>query len=285
MTKAISTFIIVLLFSSCLKKRGTNVQDTNQFLTEKAIFSKAVQDSFVVSVQLPESYYKEKNVNYPCVYLLDANFHFPTLASAIKQYEKGGLLPPMILVGIGYKSFKLMDSLRVRDYLFPAALASDEMNAIGGGKNFDKFIKNELIPSIDSTYRTNKTNRSLLGHSFGGYFSLFSLLNQTETKNSTFKNFTSASPSLWYNNFYMNRLVNKLQEKPYKDTLNIYLTVGGLENDEWNIQPVNKIGQAIRQSNTKDINFQYKVFSELDHMDVSTISFLKSLQTFYSSNR
>src|SRR6185295_4865983 len=100
------------------------------------VYSKAVQDSFVISIQLPEQYDKDSLQNYPTVYMLDANFHFPILAATVKQYEKGGLLPPIILVGIGYKSFELMDSLRVRDDLYPAALASDEITAIGGGQKF-----------------------------------------------------------------------------------------------------------------------------------------------------
>jgi predicted alpha/beta superfamily hydrolase len=230
---------------------------------------------------LPEGYDIDRNTNYPVVYLLDANFHFPALAPAIKQYEKGGLLPHIILVGIGYKSFQPMDSLRVRDYLFPAGLPSGDLNAAGGGQNFDRFIKDELLPGIDSTYRTDKTNHSLLGHTFGGYFSLYSLLNQAATNGRTFKNFAAASPSLWYNNSYLKQLAGKLKIRSNTNTLNIYMTVGGRENDERNIQPVRPLGQDITKENIKGINFQYKVLSELGHLDVANIPFIKSLQSFY----
>jgi predicted alpha/beta superfamily hydrolase len=129
----------------------------NNLTEEFTLYSNAVQDSFVISVQLPEDYYKDSIANYPVVFLLDANFHFPMLAATVRQYEKGELLPPLIL-GIGYKSFQLMDSLRVRDYMYPAALPSDEMNASGSGKKFDKFITTQLIPYIDSNFKTNKSN-------------------------------------------------------------------------------------------------------------------------------
>ena len=101
----ILTASLSVLFLSCSQT------DKKQLLSEVSknswtVYSEAVQDSFVISVQLPEEYGKDKNVKYPTVYMLDANFHFPILAATAKQYEKAGMLPPIILVGIGYKSFK-----------------------------------------------------------------------------------------------------------------------------------------------------------------------------------
>ncbi len=249
------------------------------------VYSKAVQDSFVISVQLPEEYNNDVKVNYPTVYMLDANFHYPILASAVKQYEKAGMLPPMILVGIGYKSFQLMDSLRNRDYLYPAALPSDEINAVGGGQKFNDFISNQLIPYIDSNYKTNKTNRSLLGHSFGGYFTLYALLNQAENNKKVFANFAAASPSLWYSKFYLNQLPDKLKSRKTTDTLNVFATVGGLENTEWDITPGMKLSENIVNAKLKAVIFQHKVYSNLGHMDVSAITFIQALQTFYNKEQ
>src|SRR5438105_7714894 len=132
------------------------------------------------------------------------------MSSIYEQYQFVEMLKPSILVGIGYKSFQLMDSLRVRDYLFPKALPSDELITEGGGQNFKEYITHQLIPKIDSEYRTQKNKRALLGHSLGGYFVLYALLNQLENKTSDFNTFVAASPSLWYNNFYMKQLSENL---------------------------------------------------------------------------
>ena len=269
---------IVLFACSPSAKQDANSNSLNK---EFSIYSNTIEDSFFISVQLPVDYYKNPTAKYPTVYVLDANFHFPMLASVIRQYEKGGMLPPIILVGIGYKSFKLMDSLRVRDYMYPAALPSDEMNAVGGGKNFADFLTNQLVPNIDSNYNSEKSNRALLGHSFGGYFSLYAILNQIENNKTVFKNFGSASPSLWYNNFYLNQLTKKLMTRNNRDTLNIFMTVGGLEDSTWNISPVRKLGNDILNADIKDIKFQSKVYSDLGHIDVATITFTKALQRFY----
>jgi len=276
-----------LIASISLLSFSCSQADKKQLATEIAknnwtVYSTAVQDSFVISVQLPEGYGKDSSVNYPTAYMLDANFHFPILAATVKQYEKAGMLPPIILVGIGYKSFQLMDSLRNRDYLYPAALPSDEINAVGGGQKFNDFISHQLIPGIDSSYRTSKTNRSLLGHSFGGYFTLYALLNQTENNKPVFTNFAAASPSLWYSNFYLNQLPDRLKSRTTTDTLNVFATVGGLENTEWDIIPGKKLSENMVNAKLKEVKFQHKVYSNLAHMDVSAITFIQALQTFYN---
>jgi uncharacterized protein len=275
---------ISMLFLSC--SQADKIQLAPEVASNNwTVYSTAIQDSFVISVQLPEEYVKDKSVKYPTVYMLDANFHFPILAATVKQYEKAGMLPPIILVGIGYKSFQLMDSLRNRDYLYPAALPSDEINAVGGGQKFNDFISNQLIPYIDSSYKTNKTNRSLLGHSFGGYFTLYALLNQTENNKTVFTNFAAASPSLWYSKFYLNQLANKLKNRGITDTLNVFATVGGLENTEWDIIPGTKLSESFVNANLKAVKFQHKVYSNLGHMDVSGITFIQALQTFYNKEQ
>ncbi|GAB3167143.1 alpha/beta hydrolase [Telluribacter humicola] len=282
--KTIHLILLAISITACSNsdKKGIDTKSLNQ---EFSIYSSAVKDSFYVSVQLPENYYRDSTANYPTVYVLDANFHFPMLASVIKQYEKAEMLPPIILVGIGYKSLRQMDSLRVRDYMYPASLPSDEMNAVGGGKSFHDFIANQLVAYIDTNYNTQKNNRSLLGHSFGGYFSLYALLNQIDSSKSVFKNFASASPSLWYNDFYLNQLTDKLTNRNNRDTLNIFMAVGGLEDSTWNIAPVRELGNSILSADIKDIEFQYKVYSDLAHMDIATVTFTKALQAFYKQDK
>lgn len=247
----------------------------------QATYSKAVNDSFYVQTQLPLEYVDSTTKHYPVVVILDGNFHFPMLAASVHQYEKAGLLPPVILVGVGYRSFKEMDSLRVRDYLYPAALPSDELNAPGGGERFRQFLSQELVPSIDSTYRTTSQNRTLLGHSFGGYFALYTLLSQARGKNRDFQNFVAASPSLWYNKFYLNQLPALLSKLNKADSIRLFLSVGGQENPQWDIKPVAALTTSIKQ--TSKVGLEGAVYNQLGHMDTGQLSFLKGLQYFYQS--
>lgn len=273
---------VVLLFFAfgCISEKEKAV-DEKKYDDHFSLYSTAVQDSFNISIHLPDEYDDSAAKTYPVVYITDANFYFPMLSAMLTQYEKGGLLPPLILVGIGYDSFQAMDSLRVRDYLYPAPLASDEMSAPGGGKKFNSFITDVLIPHVDSLFRTKENSRSLLGHSFGGYFSLYAMLNQVENNRNDFRNFISASPSLWYHDFHLKQLPGKLKGRNDKDSLGLFVTVGGLEDAVWSLQPVKDLSKAIKDSVIDNISFETEVYNSLDHMDVGMLSFIKGLQKFY----
>ena len=169
-----------------------------------------------------------------------------------------------------------MDSVRVRDYLYPKSLPSDEMEAVGGGKNFHQYLTEELLPKIDSQYRTDINKRALLGHSFGGYFVLYSLLNQLQNNTNHFQNFISASPTLWYNNFYLNQLPEELAQS--KKQLGIFLSVGDLEDSAWSVKPVRDLAAAMQKYNIEGVEFKTQIYNHLDHMDVAVLSFTKGLQ-------
>lgn len=259
------------------------VQDSASGLhSEYAVYSKNVRDSFYISIQVPLEYQEQPTKNYPVVVLTDANFYNPMLAPILHQYEKGGLLPPVILIGVGYKTFSQMDSLRVRDYMFPASIPSDEMEAIGGGQRFYRFITDELLPQIDSNYRADSTQKTLLGHSFGGYFSLLALSEQIRNKRSDFTGFVSASPSLWYNDNYIFRLSEELANSSLQNPINIFLSVGAKEDSTWSIQPVKDFSRQLGDFRLKNVEIDTQIYSHLDHMDVGLISFIKGLKKIYN---
>ena len=168
----------------------------------KSDFSK---EPFSIFVRLPKDYSKNKKEAYPVIYQLDGNAFFDPVASSIDHLlKKKKIQQDPILVGIGYENAYLMDSLRARDYTFPASPPPDSFGISGEGANFYNFIKTKVIPRIDSTYRTEKTNRTIMGHSLGGYFVLYSLLRHT-TDQSVFNNYIAASPSLSYHDGYLNK--------------------------------------------------------------------------------
>lgn len=271
----------ILMITACNhidKSESTGIDLKSDY----SIYSKNVRDSFYISVQLPLEYQEQPKKKYPVVVLTDANFYSPMLAPILHQYERGGLLPPLILVSIGYKSFSLMDSLRVRDYMFPASIPSDEMKAIGGGQKFYHFITDELLPKIDASNRVDKDRRTLLGHSFGGYFSLIALLTQVEDKRNDFSGFVSASPSLWYNDYYLFKLSQVLKASDLKDTVNVFLSVGEKEEPKWSVQPVKDLSKQLSDPNIKKVITDVEIYSHLDHMDVGLVSFLKGLEKIYN---
>jgi len=112
MTKLVySFFLVIVLSTGCSPKEKTKAN--NEPLIKFTQFSESVKDTFYIQVQLPNGYYKHPDKKYPTVFLVDGNFYFPMMASILNQYKIAGLLEPVILVGVGYKSFQIMDSLRI----------------------------------------------------------------------------------------------------------------------------------------------------------------------------
>ncbi|MEZ0607042.1 alpha/beta hydrolase [Fibrella sp. WM1] len=277
-TYNLSITLAFALLAGCTAKTDTSAH-LQQEPAGAAFYSANVKDSFYVQTQLPIEYSDSTARRYPVVIVLDANFHFPMLAASVRQYEKGGLLPPLILIGVGYRSFKAMDSLRVRDYLYPAATPSDELAAPGGGEPFRQFIRRELVPWIDSRYRTTTNDRSLLGHSLGGYFSLYTLLSQAKERTHEFRNFVAASPPIWYNDYYLNQLPSQLTAFGRGDSIYVFLSVGGEENPRWDIKPNRALADKL--SRMSGLQVSGSCYNQLGHMDTGQLSFLKGLQAFY----
>lgn len=186
----------LLLAAAC--KNQTNKNISSETGTTR-IYSSSVGDSFSVFVSLPSEYNTDRAAEFPVVYLLDANLYFDIMATTLNKYAEVGLSPSVILVGIGYRDFQEMDSLRSRDYTYPVAIPEYEMNLSGGGDKFLSFLQKDLLPYIDGKYRTDTASRVLMGHSLGGYFTLFSLLESIKTGKKEFTGFIAASPSLHYN--------------------------------------------------------------------------------------
>ncbi|MGN7786861.1 alpha/beta hydrolase [Niabella sp. 22666] len=234
------------------------------------LYSNNVHDSFTVYVNLPADYWLDRSKHFPVVYLLDANLYFDIMATVLNNYAAVGLAPPVILAGIGYKDFPAMDSLRNRDYTFPTAIAEYEMPVSGGAPQFLAFITNELAPSLDRQFRTDTLQQTLMGHSLGGYFTCYALQQRLAGKQHRFRNYIAASPSLHYNHYFLpNELKNEVPAR--HDSLNVYITFGGLEKQD---SLCRQLPLLFPTSITKKID----IYSALDHMDTQLPSFIKGLQ-------
>jgi predicted alpha/beta superfamily hydrolase len=296
MIKYLLLIALPVLTIACNEKLNKEQQEYN---LEKEntfrIYSKNVSDTFTISVNLPNDYKEQQSEKYPVVYLLDANLYFDIIATTINKYSDVGLAPSVILVGIGYKDFPTMDSLRNRDDTYPTAIPEYEMSISGGADKFLSFITNELSPKIDKEYNVDTSKRVLMGHSLGGYFTAYAFLQYLTGKARVFNSYIAASPSIHYNKYW---LLNQLKEIPSTKSnqkrINFYITYGGLEDAEsQRDSSVIKLADLMKQLSTLlsikkpgFVNFKTDVFSNLDHMDTQLPTFIKGLQwTLNEENR
>ena len=242
------------------------------------MYSEMVKDSFSIFVATPVNYKPEEK--YPVIYLLDANAYFDLVADLVKELKK-----EVIVVGIGYENAFLMDSLRDRDFTYPKALPSDSFRVSGGGKQFLTFITQELIPMMEERYATDTAERTLMGHSLGGYFSIYAMEQAMENGNGVFKNYVAASPSLDYCDKYLER---QLSHKLHSETKrHLYISFGGREDSEEGgtgskgADDFNSFTRIIDDSRHLNIEVSKQLFPNYGHMETAIPGFEKAIRLFY----
>jgi predicted alpha/beta superfamily hydrolase len=221
------------------------------------MLSQNVNDSFYIFISVPKNYAKSKR--YPTIYLLDANVYFDLLKDNSQT----------IMVGIGYQNAFIADSLRERDYTFPRALTMDSMRLSGGAPQFLKFVEQELIPFVDGHYTTDTTNRTLMGHSLGGYFTLYALSERWQKKNS-FHKYVAASPSLEYANDHLLNEFKKLKEET-TISKTVFITAGKEED----LLQLPVLLDILKKTPLRIKSF---VFPHMNHMETAVITFRKAIE-------
>ncbi|MCB0280563.1 MAG: alpha/beta hydrolase, partial [Calditrichaeota bacterium] len=152
------------------------------------VFSKVGLKSEILKQERELWLYREASdyEKCPVLYLLDGKENFLTVVGIYQSLRRTNEIPPLMIVAVANID---------REYdLSPSHIDVDYMKS-GGGPNFHKFFKNELIPFIESKYPVTG-HRTIVGHSLGAIFNLMLL-----TKDSgLFQNYLSISPSLWWDN-------------------------------------------------------------------------------------
>ncbi|WP_158860248.1 alpha/beta hydrolase-fold protein [Lunatibacter salilacus] len=186
--KTILIFGIIILIQQF---GNAQINQNQQFLKKvgvlDSLYSEVLNESRKIYIQLPDSYNPEKKQKYPVAFILDGEIFLPTL-SDVHHYYSGGFMPEMVLVGISNENDRLRDlttSIITTQYGMPFNEKTGEAD------NFRKFIVTELIPFIENKYPVTNY-RTLIGHSYGGLFTISSLINQP----SLFANYLAIDPSL-----------------------------------------------------------------------------------------
>ena len=92
----------------------------------------------------------------------------------------------------------------------------------GAAANFSTFIESELIPFIENKYPVTNF-RTLIGHSYGGLFTIYTLINHPQL----FSNYIAIDPSLdWDNQKIIKQAQSKLASANYEGK-SLFMSLGG----------------------------------------------------------
>lgn len=174
----------------------------------KGTFVETLKSNYVegmeykLNISLPLDYNPEENL-YPVLIYLDSWMTTGLMNDAYFMVGSTKLIIPVILVGISFDGGpEAFFYNRSRDYT-PTYISPESLGekaamvpVSGGAKNFLMFIKQELIPYLESKYKINKNDMGILGYSLGGLFAAWVLSQEPEL----FKKYGICSPSLFWDN-------------------------------------------------------------------------------------
>lgn len=156
------------------------------------IASETLDKSYEVLVGLPDDYDHSGDTDYPTIYILDGGELYPLLRSYHRYLRNGGEAPDMIMVAISYGSSDYENGNdRSHDYTAP----SHEREYWGGAQDFQAFLSGELMPFIESKYRSRSDRRVIFGQSIGGQFVLYT----AQTQPALFWGHIASNPALHRN--------------------------------------------------------------------------------------
>jgi predicted alpha/beta superfamily hydrolase len=221
--------------------------------------SKILNEKRSIQIYLPESY-QNNLYSYPVFYVLDGEDNFINAASIVKnQSSYYQHMPEMIVVAISSanrnKIFSIVD---------------------GGADKTLNFIKDELIPYVDSIYRTEKF-RILFGHSIAGPFCFYAL----SKYNYLFDAFIILSPTM--HNKICQPATKTLEDcfNSHKE-LNKVVYVGVAEGDNAKHQESFKMVKSLFTAKApKAIEYKFETLSGEDHFTEATLGIYEGLNLIY----
>jgi tetratricopeptide (TPR) repeat protein len=151
----------------------------------------------------------------------------------------------------------------------------------GGMANFLAMIKNELIPAVDSKYRTTPY-RVFVGHSLGGITTIYALYTIPETFNA----YVAIDPSLWWDNKVLLRQAkDHLSKDNYKDKVLFLGQANTLSPDDTttnqHFNAMLQFNEVVAAYNNSGLRFGYKYYPADDHGSVPLITEYDALRFIF----
>ncbi|MGB8779878.1 MAG: alpha/beta hydrolase-fold protein [Candidatus Bathyarchaeia archaeon] len=252
--------------------------------------SRLLGKEYKIQVALPAGYAESKET-YPVLYLLDADNCFGDITETVRFLAAVGKtfsmeVPDMIVVGIGYpldfakpsEYYTRWGSARSKD-LTPTKV---EPNALwplsGGASDFMAFIRDDLKPLINSNYRANPEDNTILGVSFGGLFALYVLFHRPDT----FNRYIVLSPSLWWDKKvtfdYEREYANEHTELPAR----LFLSIGSLEKND-SQDHLREFVQILKKRNYKGLEWASHICEGENHITAFYAAKCRAILLVFSS--
>lgn len=244
------------------------------------ISSRRTGETYRVLVRLPSE--PPPPSGYPTLWMLDGDASFPLIFSQPAH----GLFPKMsagdkrgLTVAIGFPGGAPFDApARSRNYTPKPDRETGDLvsSGFGGADDFLHFLAEELRPALCEHYPLDPARHTLFGFSYGGLFTVHTLLHCPFY----FQRYWAASPSLWFSDAMMMRRLR--QDAGSLTAERVVLTVGKDEQYATHALPagrqdhlskramvdnISEAAELIRKANPA-LKVEFTVAADHDHFDM-----------------
>ncbi len=221
-----------------------------------------------LQVSLPAGY-ANSNKKYPVVYLMDSQWDFPLVTALYGQQYFDGFIPEAVIVGITWGGdHPNPDSLRARDYTPTNEKRSPQS---GGADKFLSFIKSEAFPFIESNYRVDTNDRTLMGCSLGGLFTMYTLF----THANMFNRYIAASPAFTWDNSVLYQYEKNYYGHTSNPPAKLFMCIGGVESS---VPEFKKLTTFLNDRHYPSLQIESRVLENTGHSGTKGEGYARGLQ-------
>lgn len=250
--------ILLLLGTTILKGYAQAGEKTPLTIGEtRTLQSTVLNEKRLLNIYLPLNYDSSKA--YPIIYLLDGSMHedFLHIVGLVQFFNLQMNMPASIVVGIANVD-------RKRDFTHHTDLKDlkKDYPTTGHSAPFIRFLEEELLPYINSQYKTTDT-RYLIGQSLGGLLATEILLH----KRSLFSHYLIVSPSLWWDDESMLKKATTLFQQQPDTATYVYVSVGKGEHKTM-VKEAGEIYKALQAAKSKNLALHLNVMEKENHATI-----------------
>lgn len=237
---------------------------------------------YQVFVSVPPSYAKEPARRYPVLYVTDADYAFPLIRAIARRLNvEGPAVEEFILVGLSYALGDEGMTSRRRDYTptSPRIGSPAGGDLHGKGDAYAAYLRDQVIPSVASRYRSDEDRRMLLGHSYGALLATQILFSEP----TLFSGYVLGSPSFWYDQNVMGDFEQKYAETHEDLDASVYMYVGEYEAPAFGkrydmVSDARRMQASLRSRNYPSLRLKLDVLDDEDHLSVAPRGFTHGLR-------
>nr|WP_295876341.1 alpha/beta hydrolase-fold protein [uncultured Chitinophaga sp.] len=261
--------IIAITFLLVHLTLGAQTNDNTVAIGKKyTIYSNVLKEQRTYNVYLPPSYQRSPQKKYFVAYVLDgAKAKFQEVAgiagSMNAVYDLKMQIPELIIVAIE-------NTDRTRDFTPTHSLNYLDAENIGAFANsgnadlFRHFLEKELMPQIDSSYRTQSKNL-IIGHSLGGLFAIHCLLEAPQL----FAYYILIDPSWFWDHNYIGKRTREVLKAKTAPNARVYIALANnMSEDSRHYQWGQEFYTALKTATSPGLAAQLRYFEDEKHLTV-----------------